>query len=106
MKAYNSKLKSYKAIIESNEIGQINAGPVYLKDSVDKLIGALHRECIRHKLQAEELRLFFWHEQRKWWESEDRSDNKPLFDYGEKELMTRKRIFNLTRKLKKAKEYR
>lgn len=86
---------------------------VYLVAEADKLIAGLERkaallrrECIRHKLQAEELRLFFWHEQRKWWESKDRGDNKPLFDYGEKEQTTRKRIFNLTRKFKKAEAYR
>lgn len=93
----NDKLRHYQimvALLESD------------KEKIAELehkVALLHKQCIMHKLQAEELRFYFWHEQHKWWESEDRGDTKPLFDYGEKERMVRRRIFKLTRKLKEAK---
>lgn len=78
----------------------------YLKADTDQVIAdlerkvaMLHRQCIIHKLRAEELRLNFWRSQREWWESKDRGNTKPLFDYAEKEQSCVKLMCKLKKKL-------
>lgn len=89
----------WREFYEKSETDKVIAEKDKVIAKLERTVALLHRQCIVHKLRTEELRLSFWQSQREWWESKDRRDTKPLFDYGEKERSCTKLMYRLKKKL-------